>query len=236
MVVMGGSYFICPMMFSRILSADTPANARTSSFLSGTGMFFFAFAITFVGLWARSALPELGGLDPLNAIARNHLPPFLGIVLIVGLLAAILSTADTVLITAAGILEHDVFKGTRVAGVRMWTVAVEAVGAGIALFQTDVIAMLIKTYNGLHGGPRSGPLRGPDAPGGPKNPSRLGLCGHSRRIRPGTGGKLHGLQAAAPGGRGVLRGRGPGGGLEAGQDPGGPELGSRFHESVTTSG
>ncbi|MFA6507702.1 MAG: hypothetical protein WCT14_16495, partial [Treponemataceae bacterium] len=50
-VVMGGSYFICPMMFSRILSADTPANARKSSFLSGTGMFIFAFVIVFIGLW-----------------------------------------------------------------------------------------------------------------------------------------------------------------------------------------
>lgn len=151
-VVMGGSYFICPMMFSRILSADSPANARKSSFLSGTGMLFFAFAITFVGLWARSSLPDLGGLDPLNAIARNHVPSALGMVLILGLLAAILSTADTVLITAAGILEHDIFKGTRVAGVRMWTVAVGAVGAGIALFQTDVIAMLMKTYNGYTAG------------------------------------------------------------------------------------
>jgi len=151
-VVLGGSYFICPMMFSRILSADTPANARTSSFLSGIGMLIFAFAITFVGLWARAALPDLGGMDPLNAIAKNHLPSVLGIVLIVGLLAAILSTADTVLITAAGILEHDVFKGTRVAGVRMWTVAVGVVGAAIALYQTDVIAMLIKTYNGYTAG------------------------------------------------------------------------------------
>ena len=42
LVVMGGSYFICPMMFSRILSADTPATARKSSFLSGTGMVIFA--------------------------------------------------------------------------------------------------------------------------------------------------------------------------------------------------
>ena len=151
-VVMGGSYFICPMMFSRILSADSPFNARKSSFLSGTGMLFFAFAITFVGLWARSSLPELGGLDPLNAIAKNYVPSFLGILLILGLLAAILSTADTVLITAAGILEHDIFKGTRVAGVRLWTVAVGAIGASIALFQTDVIAMLMKTYNGYTAG------------------------------------------------------------------------------------
>lgn len=151
-VVLGGSYFICPMMFSRILSADSPANARKSSFLSGTGMLIFAFAITFVGLWARASMPDLGGLDPLNAIAKSQLPQILGMALVVGLLAAILSTADTVLLTAAGILEHDIFKGTRVAGVRLWTVVVGVIGAVIALFQTDVIGLLIKTYNGYTAG------------------------------------------------------------------------------------
>jgi solute:Na+ symporter, SSS family len=151
-VVMGGSYFICPMMFSRILSADSPENARKSSFLSGTGMFIFAVAITFIGLWAKASLPDLGGLDPLNSIARNQLPSVLGIVLIVGLLAAILSTADTVLITAAGILEHDIMKRERISGVRLWTVAVGAVGAIIALYNTDIIGLLMKTYNGYTAG------------------------------------------------------------------------------------
>ncbi len=151
-VVMGGSYFICPMMFSRILSADSPKNARKSSFLSGTGMLLFAFALTFIGLWARAAHPDLGGLDPLNAIAKTQIPAVLGMALVLGLLAAILSTADTVLLTAAGILEYDIFKRSRVAGVRVWTVAVGALGTGIALFQTDIIALLMRTYNGYTAG------------------------------------------------------------------------------------
>jgi len=152
LVVMGGSYFICPMMFSRILSADSPENARRSSFLSGTGMLIFALAITFVGLWARSSLPNLGGLDPLNAIAKAHVPSALGIVLVVGMLAAILSTADTVLLTAAGILEHDLLKRSKVSGVRLWTIVIGVIGASIALFHTDVIGLLMKTYNGYTAG------------------------------------------------------------------------------------
>lgn len=151
-VVMGGSYLICPMMFSRILSADSPENARKSSFLSGTGMLLFAVAITLVGLWARASLPDLGGLDPLNSIAKNQLPPILGTALIIGLLAAILSTADTVLITAAGILENDIMKRSKISGVRLWIVAVGIVGAIIALRHTDVIGLLMKTYNGYTAG------------------------------------------------------------------------------------
>jgi SSS family solute:Na+ symporter len=151
-IVLGGSYFICPMMFSRILSADTPANARKSSYMSGFGMLVFALLVTFIGLWARASINDLGGLDPLNFVARRSLPGILGTLLIFGLLAAILSTADTVLLTAAGVLEHDIFKKKTVQGVRLWVVAVGAVAAMIALFQTDIIGILIKTYNGYTAG------------------------------------------------------------------------------------
>jgi solute:Na+ symporter, SSS family len=153
-VVLGGSYFICPMMFNRLLSADSAANARKSSFISGFGMLFFALAITFVGLWARASLtPEaLGGIDPLNFLARNSLPTGLGMLLIFGLFAAIMSTGDTVLLTAAGIMEHDLMNRSSVGGVRLWTVGVGAIAALIALFQTDIIGILIKTYNGYTAG------------------------------------------------------------------------------------
>ncbi len=151
-IVLGGSYFICPMMFSRILSADTPENARKSSFMSGFGMLAFALVVTFIGLWARASIADLGGIDPLNFIARRSLPGALGTLLIFGLLAAILSTGDTVLLTAAGVLEHDLLKRSTVAGVRVWTVAVGVVAAFIALFQTDIIGILIKTYNGYTAG------------------------------------------------------------------------------------
>ncbi|PKL08542.1 MAG: hypothetical protein CVV51_08470 [Spirochaetae bacterium HGW-Spirochaetae-7] len=151
-IVLGGSYFICPMMFSRILSADTPANARKSSFMSGFGMLAFALVVTFIGLWSRASIRDLGGLDPLNFIAHRSLPGVLGTLLIFGLLAAILSTGDTVLLTAAGVMEHDILKRKTVAGVRLWTVVVGAVGAVIALYQTDIIGILIKTYNGYTAG------------------------------------------------------------------------------------
>lgn len=153
-IVLGGSYFICPMMFNRILSADSAANARKSSFTSGFGMLAFALGITFVGLWARASIEpgSLGGLDPLNYLARNSVPPFLGTVLVFGLLAAILSTGDTVLLTAAGIMENDLIKRKSVAGVRLWTVIIGVVAGGIALFYTDIIGILIKTYNGYTAG------------------------------------------------------------------------------------
>jgi SSS family solute:Na+ symporter len=150
--VMGGSYFICPMMFSRILSSDTSANARRSSFLSGTGMFGFAFALTFIGLWVSASGFDTGTLDPLNAIAASFLPKPLGVLLVFGLLAAIVSTADTVLLTASSIVQNDLVKKPSVLMVRVWTVVVGALGATVALFHRDVIGLLMKTYNGYTAG------------------------------------------------------------------------------------
>ena len=83
---------------------------------------------------------------------RSSPPALLGGLLIFGLLAAILSTGDTVLLTAAGILENDLIHRKSVAGVRLWTVIIGAVAASIALFQTDIIGILIKTYNGYTAG------------------------------------------------------------------------------------
>jgi len=151
-VVMGGSYFICPMMFGRILSSDSAANAQKSSYMSGVGMLIFAVVVTLIGLWAGASGFDSGKLDPLNAIASRALPRALGVVLIFGLLAAILSTADTVLITASSIIQNDLVKKPSVAMVRLWTIAVGAMGAFVAIFHTDVIGLLIRTYNGYTAG------------------------------------------------------------------------------------
>ena len=152
MVVMGGSYFICPMMFSRILTADTAENARKSSFMSGTGMLLFAFALTFIGLWVSATGFDSGKQDPLNAIASLALPRVLGVLLIFGLLSAIISTADTVLLTASSIIQNDLIRKPSVPMVRFWTVAVGFVAAAVAFNHTDVIGLLMKTYNGYTAG------------------------------------------------------------------------------------
>ncbi len=152
LVVVAGSYFICPMMFGRILSSDTPANARRSSFTSGFGMLIFAFAVTFIGLWARATGFEAGKLDPLNAIIRNVLPGWLGVVMLLGVLAAILSTADTVLLTAAGVLENDLLGGKSLSRVRVWIGIVAVIGAIVALYKTDIVDLLLQTYQGYTSG------------------------------------------------------------------------------------
>jgi solute:Na+ symporter, SSS family len=152
LLVMGGSYFICPMMFTRCLSAESPIVARKSTFISGTGMLIYAFIITFIGLWAKASITDLQDQLPLNLIAQSYLPSILGGLLVFGILSAIVSTADTVLITAAGTFQKDIIGKDSVFLVRVWVVVVGVIACFIGLFYTDIIGIIMKTYNGYTAG------------------------------------------------------------------------------------
>ena len=152
LVVVAGSYLICPMMFGRILSSDSPASARKASYTSAIGMLLFAFVITSIGLWARASGLAFGPADPLNGMIAAIFPPWLSYLMIFGVLAAILSTADTVLLTAAGILEHDVLGGDSLYRTKAWVGLIAGFAAIVALFQTDIVDLLLKTYQGYTSG------------------------------------------------------------------------------------
>ncbi len=152
LVVVAGSYLICPMMFGRLLSADSSQNARKASFISSAGMFIFAVIVTAIGLWARATGFDAGGGDPFTAILQHALPKWLGILMLFGILAAILSTADTVLLTAAGIIENDILEKKSLLRVRLWIALIAVAGAIIALFNTDIIDLLLDTYQGYTSG------------------------------------------------------------------------------------
>jgi SSS family solute:Na+ symporter len=152
LIVVAGSYLICPMMFGRILSSATPRDARNASLTSAAGMLFFAFAITFLGLWARASGFSPGAKDPLNAMIAQVFPGWLGFLLTFGILAAILSTADSVLLTAASVFEHDVLGGNSKLRTQGWVGLAGFVGAIIALYNTDIVDLLLKTYQGYTSG------------------------------------------------------------------------------------
>lgn len=152
LVVVAGSYLICPMMFGRILSTKNPGEAKTASYTSAAGMILFAFAITSLGLWARASGFSPGSLDPLNGLIAQVLPGWIGSIMVFGILAAILSTADTVLLTAAGILEHDVLGSDSIHRTQAWVGLIAVFASGIALFETDIVDLLLKTYQGYTSG------------------------------------------------------------------------------------
>lgn len=145
-----GSYFICPMMFSRLLTAKTPAIAKKSSLWAGLGVVAFAVMITLIGVWARHSIPNLENNDVLSYIFLHKLPRIAGLLLLLGLLSAIVSTVDTSLVMTSSIIEHDILHKSRVSWARGLVIVVGFLGTGSAIFaslrETNIIGILLEAF------------------------------------------------------------------------------------------
>ena len=131
LLFVGASYVIDPMLFSRILSAKDERSAVAGAFLGAAGIALSGVAIVCAGFVAlRYALADTPPDALLTSTLFRQLPPALGVALLLGLLSAVVSSADTVLITVAGVFAHDILRSKSLATYR----AVTLLFAGVALF------------------------------------------------------------------------------------------------------
>jgi sodium/proline symporter len=99
-----------PHIMVRFMALDSPEHlTRARAWYYGFYVVFYAMAAG-VGLLSRLLLPDLGSLDPelaLPTMALELLPPlFVGIVL-AGIFAATMSTADSLVLSCSSALTHD---------------------------------------------------------------------------------------------------------------------------------
>jgi SSS family solute:Na+ symporter len=80
-------------------------------------------------------------------VIANYLPGAASIVLALGLLAAIISSADTCIITSAAIIENDILKGNNVTHVRFYASLIGITALIIAIFKKDIISLLLYSYS-----------------------------------------------------------------------------------------
>lgn len=136
LLIFGSSFIIGPMIFGRLLSASTPCAAKKGSLAAAAGLFFMAIMITAVGieisgLGIEGATPE----EILSIACDQHLPQTLKLLLIAGLLAAILSSADSCLLGAAVTWSNDIRIGGSVRETR------------VAMFVITICSILL-VFNG----------------------------------------------------------------------------------------
>ncbi len=144
--VVGGSYFVCPLLFSRILTARDAQTARKASFLSALGLVVISVVITLIGIWAAFHIDPAYDKDVLGYIIAQILPPAGGTALLIGLVSAIISSADTCLFAVASIVEYDILKQERVRTTRLVVVIVGIFSALLAMKNPDIISLLIHAY------------------------------------------------------------------------------------------
>lgn len=123
MLIIGGSYVVCPMLFGRVLSAKSKFDARFGALFGVFGIVIGAIMVILIGLISQSFINPTAINDQiLTKDICAFLPPFLGAILLVVLFSAIISSADSCLITASSVFCNDILKTKSLKIYRVFTI------------------------------------------------------------------------------------------------------------------
>ena len=139
--IYGGSYLVGPDIYSRLFTSADDATAKRGALSAAIILPIIGLVVLFIGLSAAK-----GGADPktlLTVEVVNALPSWAGAWLLGGLFCAVVSSADTCLVTAAGIIEHDILKGRRVSSMRIFIALFGGASLAIGLWRGDIIGLLL---------------------------------------------------------------------------------------------
>lgn len=148
--LVGGAYFVGPDLFSRSCTARDGAVARRAGLLAAGGMLLAAVGITLIGLWTRWQVPagEMAKManSPFAYLLAAKLPPVLAWVLALGLAGALLSSADTCLLSVAVMVEVDIVGRNRTGWTRVWLVLTGLAAVLLALRGESILRLLLQSY------------------------------------------------------------------------------------------
>jgi SSS family solute:Na+ symporter len=95
-------------MYSRIFCARDDRTARTAVFSTAILLIPVALAVTVIGMGAAALFPQIAAEEALPTVIRELFSPLVGGIILAALLCAVMSSADTTLLSAGTILTVDV--------------------------------------------------------------------------------------------------------------------------------
>lgn len=148
LLVVGGSYLISPMIFGRFLSAGSVRSARRGGLLAGAGLALCSLLIVSVGLACRGLIPAATPEDIVFTTALEQaisagVRPFI----LLALVSAIVSSADTSLVTAATVLTHDLLRRNDLAACRAAVAGLGLAGLALSLADKSILGFLLMAYD-----------------------------------------------------------------------------------------
>ncbi|MFC1938765.1 sodium:solute symporter [Chloroflexota bacterium] len=154
LLLVGLTYVVGPDMYSRLFCAKDGNTARKSVFWAALIVVPIALGITLIGMGASALFPEISPEQALPVIITQVLPPFMGGVVLAALLGALMSSADTCLLSASTIMTVDIigrFKKslspTRTLPYSRWAMVIIGVASLLlALVMKGVISTLLFTF------------------------------------------------------------------------------------------
>jgi len=110
LLLVGLTYVVGPDMYSRLFCAKDGKTARVSVFWTALLIIPFAFCITLIGMGASVLFPQISPEQAFPTVINEVFSPLLGGIVLAALLCAVMSSADTCLLTASTILVMDVIR------------------------------------------------------------------------------------------------------------------------------
>jgi len=154
LLLIGLTYVVGPDMYSRLFCAKDGQTARASTLWAALFIIPIAFGITLIGMGASALFPQISPEQALPMVVKEVLPPFLGGIVLAALLCAVMSSADTTLLSASTILTVDIIGRFRPAlsqretlTLSRWMIVVMGFGSlALALALKGIINALLFAY------------------------------------------------------------------------------------------
>lgn len=158
-LIVGLPYLAGPDIYSRVLCARDVTAARRAALVAAAAVVPISFMLAALGMLIRARFPAIAAEAALPTAVSQLVPPGLAGLILAGFLAAVMSSADTTLISASTILSLNVFGAggnlSRARELRLTRLALLGVGGAawaIAGFERGVISALLLAYTVFVGG------------------------------------------------------------------------------------
>jgi SSS family solute:Na+ symporter len=141
-------HIVGPDIYSKILSAKNEKTARNGCLLAGGFRLLFAISIAIIGLSSIILVPNLSYNEAVFAmpIAITQLGPFLAGPILAAFISIMLSSADSVLLSAGTVLSVDITKKKSVIVARAGILIIGVLSLLLALYLSDIIETLKLAY------------------------------------------------------------------------------------------
>jgi SSS family solute:Na+ symporter len=110
LILVGATYVVGPDIYSRLFCAKDEKTAQRAASISAFSFLPLAFAVVVIGMGARVLYPQISPEQAFPQIISGILSPWLGGLVLAALVAALMSSADTCLLSQGVILTQDVIK------------------------------------------------------------------------------------------------------------------------------
>ena len=141
------TYLVGPDIYSRLFCARDLPTARRSLLISAAVLTPLAFVLAYIGICGKNFHPDAGSGNVLFAVANAEFPRAVTLLLYFTILSAIMSSADTTLFTASGLLSQFFLPdsgGTRsIKTTRICVVCIAVLASAIALFSHSILGVLL---------------------------------------------------------------------------------------------